>query len=129
LFPRDKVYGVTKRFENDSGGSTTRVDEVASRRYPARKIAPTCSQAGQLRQRLDAQYRAGRPLYDMHKSREALATCIAQSYNGNHQHFVDGCDGGYALAARAKTGVIACQPGIERAECMNISESCRSGYC
>jgi hypothetical protein len=23
-----------------------------------------------------------------------------QSYNGNHLHFVDGSDGGYALAAR-----------------------------
>jgi hypothetical protein len=37
----------------------------------------------------------------MHKSREALLTCIVQSYNGNHLHFVDGSDGGYALAARA----------------------------
>jgi hypothetical protein len=36
----------------------------------------------------------------MHKSREALLTCIVQSYNGNHLHFVDGSDGGYALAAR-----------------------------
>jgi hypothetical protein len=36
----------------------------------------------------------------MHKSREALMTCIVQSYNGNHLHFVDGSDGGYALAAR-----------------------------
>jgi Protein of unknown function (DUF3095) len=26
-------------------------------------------------------------------------TCIVQSYNGNHLHFVDGSDGGYALAA------------------------------
>jgi hypothetical protein len=27
-------------------------------------------------------------------------TCIVFSYNGNHVHFVDGSDGGYAMAAR-----------------------------
>lgn len=36
----------------------------------------------------------------MHKSREALVTCIVRSFTGNHMHFVDGSDGGYALAAR-----------------------------
>ena len=36
----------------------------------------------------------------MHKSREALVTCIVFSYNGSHVHFVDGSDGGYAMAAR-----------------------------
>jgi hypothetical protein len=49
---------------------------------------------------LDSQYRAGRLVYGMFKSREALVTCLVQSYNGNHMHFVDGGDGGYALAAR-----------------------------
>jgi hypothetical protein len=32
---------------------------------------------------------------------QALLTCIVFSYNGNHVHFVDGSDGGYALAARS----------------------------
>lgn len=36
----------------------------------------------------------------MYKSRKALVTCLVQSYNGNHMHFLDGSDGGYALAAR-----------------------------
>ncbi len=49
---------------------------------------------------LEKQYRKGALVYGMHKSREALVTCIVQSYNGNHLHFVDGSDGGYALAAR-----------------------------
>jgi len=53
-----------------------------------------------LRQYLDAQRRAGRLVYGLHRSREALLTCIVFSYNGNHIHFVDGSDGGYALAAR-----------------------------
>jgi len=49
---------------------------------------------------LDAEHRAGRLVYGLHKSREALVTCIVFSYNGNHVHFVDGSDGGYAMAAR-----------------------------
>jgi hypothetical protein len=53
-----------------------------------------------LRDYLDGQYHEGRLVYGMHKSREALLTCIVFSYNGNHLHFVDGSDGGYAIAAR-----------------------------
>jgi hypothetical protein len=49
---------------------------------------------------LEGQHRKGRLVYGMHKSREALLTCIVFSYNGNHVHFVDGSDGGYAMAAR-----------------------------
>ena len=53
-----------------------------------------------LRTYLEGQRRAGRLVYGMHKSSEALVTCIVFSYNGNHVHFVDGSDGGYAMAAR-----------------------------
>ena len=53
-----------------------------------------------LRDYLEGQHREGRLVYGMHKSREALLTCIVFSYNGNHVHFVDGSDGGYAIAAR-----------------------------
>lgn len=58
------------------------------------------AQAAELEQFLEAQFRAGLLVYGIFKSREALVTCIVQSYNGNHMHFVDGSDGGYALAAR-----------------------------
>lgn len=58
------------------------------------------AQAALLDRFLDREYRAGKLVYGMHKSHEALVTCIVESYNGNHQHFVDGGDGGYALAAR-----------------------------
>ena len=54
----------------------------------------------ELREYLDGQHREGRLVYGMHRSREALLTCIVFSYNGNHVHFVDGSDGGYAIAAR-----------------------------
>jgi hypothetical protein len=49
---------------------------------------------------LEGERREGRLVYGMHKSSEALLTCIVFSYNENHVHFVDGSDGGYALAAR-----------------------------
>lgn len=58
------------------------------------------AQAAELEQFLETQFRAGLLVYGMYKSREALVTCIVQSYSGNHLHFVDGSDGGYALAAR-----------------------------
>jgi hypothetical protein len=53
-----------------------------------------------LRDYLDGEHRHGRLVYGMHRSREALMTCIVFSYNGYHLHFVDGSDGGYAIAAR-----------------------------
>ena len=58
------------------------------------------AQAEELKKYLESQFLSGRLVYGMHKSREALVTCLVQSYNGNHLHFVDGSDGGYALAAR-----------------------------
>jgi hypothetical protein len=58
------------------------------------------TQAAQLQEFLEAEYREQRLVYGMQKSREALVTCIVQSYTGNHLHFVDGSDGGYALASR-----------------------------
>jgi hypothetical protein len=57
-------------------------------------------QYAQLIAYLEDEYRAGRLAYGTSKSRQALVTCIVRSYNGNHMHFVDGSDGGYALAAR-----------------------------
>jgi hypothetical protein len=49
---------------------------------------------------LEEEYRERRLAYGMQKSREAPVTCIVQSYTGHHLHFVDGSDGGYALAAQ-----------------------------
>ena len=58
------------------------------------------AQYDELRSYLEGQHRKGQLVYGMHKSSEALVTCIVFSYNGNHVHFVDGSDGGYAMAAR-----------------------------
>lgn len=57
-------------------------------------------QAEMLQARLEQEFNAGQLVYGMHKSQEALVTCLIQSYNGSHIHFVDGSDGGYAIAAR-----------------------------
>jgi hypothetical protein len=53
-----------------------------------------------LESRLSAEQRAGRLAYGLHRSSAALITCLVRSYSGDHVHFVDGSDGGYALAAR-----------------------------
>ena len=58
------------------------------------------AQSTALQSYLEGEYRQGKLVYGMYKSREALLTCIVESYNGNHLHFVDGSDGGYALAAK-----------------------------
>ncbi|HEX5098789.1 MAG TPA: DUF3095 family protein, partial [Polyangiaceae bacterium] len=43
---------------------------------------------------------AGHLVYGIHRAPSALITCYLRSYSGDHVHFVDGSDGGYALAAR-----------------------------
>jgi hypothetical protein len=42
----------------------------------------------------------GELAFGIHRSEAALATCMVKAYQGDHVHFVDGSDGGYALAAR-----------------------------
>lgn len=42
----------------------------------------------------------GHLVYGLHRSSAALITCLVESYEGRHLHFVDGSDGGYALAAQ-----------------------------
>lgn len=39
--------------------------------------------------------------YGMHAASSALMTCLVFDYASAHMHFVDGADGGYALAAKA----------------------------
>src|SRR4029077_10837383 len=49
-------------------------------------IDGTEAQYRDLRAYLEEQHREGRLVYGMHRSREALLTCIVFSYNGNHVH-------------------------------------------
>jgi Protein of unknown function (DUF3095) len=42
----------------------------------------------------------GTLVYGTHRSTSALMTCFVRSFSGDHVHFIDGSDGGYALAAK-----------------------------
>ena len=49
---------------------------------------------------LGARHRDGTLAYGIHESDAALMTCLVLNHDGQHVHFVDGANGGYALAAR-----------------------------
>jgi len=49
---------------------------------------------------LESEYQNGTIVYGMHTSDSALMTCVVESHEGDHVHFVDGSNGGYALAAK-----------------------------
>jgi len=64
-------------------------------------IAGTAVQRKQLQDRLEAWRQDGKIIYGLHTSTAALITCIVNDYGLNHVHFLDGANGGYALAAKA----------------------------
>lgn len=53
-----------------------------------------------LEQLLERERASGRIVYGLHQAEAALVTCQVRSYSQDHVHFVDGADGGYALAAK-----------------------------
>jgi hypothetical protein len=53
-----------------------------------------------LRELLEAERATGAIAYGLHTADSSLMTCVISSYSGNHVHFIDGSDGGYALAAK-----------------------------
>jgi hypothetical protein len=66
-----------------------------------------CSSAtlAQLRHALEQASKEGVVRYGLHVQDEALVTCIVPSaLKADHMHFVDGADGGYALAAKQLRG-------------------------
>jgi hypothetical protein len=60
---------------------------------------------------LEAERSAGRLSYGLHRADSALVTCFVRSYDGDHLHFVDGSDGGYALAAKQLKRQVAAREG------------------
>jgi hypothetical protein len=60
----------------------------------------TIEQKDALERMLKARQQKGEIVYGIHESSQALMTCLVFSLAGNHVHFVDGADGGYALAAK-----------------------------
>ena len=57
------------------------------------------SEKEQLLKVLESRYQSGELFYGVHFSSQALMTCLVFSLD-HHIHFVDGGDGGYALAAK-----------------------------
>jgi hypothetical protein len=60
----------------------------------------TVEQAARIDSYFYDEYRAGRLNYGLHSSKQALMTCLVSSLKeSRHIHFIDGSDGGFALAA------------------------------
>ncbi|MFB2972490.1 DUF3095 domain-containing protein [Aerosakkonema sp. BLCC-F183] len=64
-------------------------------------IAGNTLQSEKLTKSLDNLYKEGKLVYGLHISDRAIMTCLVFERNGRQVHFVDGADGGYALAAKA----------------------------
>ena len=62
-------------------------------------LSSTEAQRTQLVEWLHQRYREGELAYGLHISTEALVTCLIFEREGGHLHFIDGANGGYALAA------------------------------
>lgn len=54
----------------------------------------------ELTEYLEQKRKNGEIIYGIHVSDSALMTCVVDKYEKNHFHFVDGSDGGYAMAAK-----------------------------
>ncbi|MDP8963418.1 MAG: DUF3095 domain-containing protein [Cyanobacteriota bacterium] len=54
----------------------------------------------QLASYLEENYRQGKLVYGLHISDRVIMTCLVFERNGNQVHFIDGADGGYAIAAK-----------------------------
>lgn len=63
-------------------------------------MAGTKQQREQLTLRLEAMRNKGLLVYGIHVSDRALMTCLVFERYGKQVHFVDGADGGYAMAAK-----------------------------
>lgn len=63
-------------------------------------ISGTPAQQQELRNYLEARYRAGELAYGMHRADAAIITCMVFAYHRDHIHFVDGSNGGYVEAAK-----------------------------
>ncbi|HEY9833856.1 MAG TPA: DUF3095 domain-containing protein [Stenomitos sp.] len=63
-------------------------------------ISGNSAQRAKLISYLENQYKMGKLVYGFHVSDRALMTCLVYKAQGRHTAFIDGADGGYALAAK-----------------------------
>ncbi len=70
-------------------------------------LSGTAVQQQQLRTFLEQWRQEGKIIYGIHANKSALMTCLIFDYAANHVHFLDGSDGGYALAAKEMKAQVA----------------------
>lgn len=70
-------------------------------------ISGTTAQRDTLTAYLQRRHAAGDLVYGVHVSDRALMTCVVFDRFGRQVHFVDGADGGYALAAKQMKGQLS----------------------
>jgi len=63
-------------------------------------ISGTLEQRQQLRGFLERFRQDRKIVFGIHPAPNALMTCLISNYDTDHVHFLDGSDGGYALAAK-----------------------------
>ena len=74
----------------------------------------TVEQAAQIDAYLHSEYRASRLYYGVHSAKEALMTCVIFSLQeSRHIHFIDGANGGFALAAMDLKAQLANRPAVK----------------
>jgi len=65
------------------------------------------AQLSELQAWLSARQAEGKLIYGLHQAPASLMTCLIDEHDGVHFHFVDGADGGYALAAKSLKAALA----------------------
>ncbi len=103
------IYLVFQKFNLSAGGFNARryTEELRSntdfRKFDDMlRMVLDCSEeeAARIEDYLAGQRAQGRLAYGLHRSEQALMTCVVFSLaESRHVHFIDGADGGYALAA------------------------------
>lgn len=73
-------------------------------------LAGTAAQRERLEAYLESRYRRDELAYGVHVADRALMTCLVFERMGRQVHFVDGADGGYALAAKAMKARLGALP-------------------
>lgn len=62
-------------------------------------LSGNSEQRRELTEYLEKRLNKGECVYGIHVSKAAMITCLIRNRSGDHCHFVDGTDGGYAMAA------------------------------
>lgn len=111
IFVQSFIQGILEKFNLSAGGYNAPIyrEELRSNTDYQRfdgtlRIILDCNDGEfqQLTAFLDRLHRADRIIYGLHFADSALMTCMVFNLGeGQHLHFVDGSDGGFALAAKA----------------------------